>query len=533
MRLCISASCTVGVVRLGDGFRAVSLVRRRGSWCVEKIVEGACEEAGGLVGALTPERLPLLDLGQPPLFVVGVDAREVLVRQMEVPLHRSSDIDASLEFQAEPLLPYPIEEALLDKVVLSRDREGAILTLLAVRRSAVDALVKGFLACGVEPDVISCVPQALVNLARVTEDLGEAAIVVHLGEEAVTFVLLERGKLLAARGLSRGGALSSGSKKSEYFQEVCRSFFALTRQWEGAPFERVHLVGPMSMDAAFVEELSSELGLAALQMVPSEALAGVSIEEFHRLAVPIGLALAGQPSVGLQVDFLQKAGTTSRRWQRLKKPLLAYLAASLVTAILLVGWGKFEAIKTLSRSKEGYVELLALLGKSYDQFEEEYRATKPIDPAYLTNKTLLSLDELDAEALNRRLFVLNGQTKVLTTPIALLPDVPQVSDVLSWLSGLAKEACGDEQEVDGRLALQMENFAYTMVKRPEQNKPKERYQVRVELEFSTSVPRIARELHRELLEPNAFIDPASEVTWTVTRQKYRTSFLLKDKTRYP
>ena len=59
-----------------------------------------------------------------------------------------------------------------------------------------------------------------------------------------------------------------------------------------------------------------------------------------------------------------------------------------------------------------------------------------------------------------------------------------------------------------------------------------KYQVKVDLEFSTSSPRIAREFHDSLIAPNDLIDPKGEVKWSSNRGKYRTSFYLKDKTQY-
>ena len=79
----------------------------------------------------------------------------------------------------------------------------------------------------------------------------------------------------------------------------------------------------------------------------------------------------------------------------------------------------------------------------------------------------------------------------------------------------------------------LENFSYKMVKRPEFNKKKEHYQVKVEIEFSTHTPRYAREFHDILLAPNEIIDPTSDVKWSSERGRYRASFFLKDKTLYP
>jgi type IV pilus assembly protein PilM len=72
-----------------------------------------------------------------------------------------------------------------------------------------------------------------------------------------------------------------------------------------------------------------------------------------------------------------------------------------------------------------------------------------------------------------------------------------------------------------------------MAKRPEQTKKLEKYQVRVELEFSSRNPTDAREFHDALLVPNSFIDAKQGVKWSAAGGKYKAVFFLNDRTPYP
>jgi type IV pilus assembly protein PilM len=114
----------------------------------------------------------------------------------------------------------------------------------------------------------------------------------------------------------------------------------------------------------------------------------------------------------------------------------------------------------------------------------------------------------------------------------LFANTPRVSDVLAWLSqhpaAVLVDAKGNRQP-----KIQIDNFSYTMLKRPQQGKKQEKYQVKVELEFSSPTPKWAREFHDALIAPNDWIDPKGEVKWGSSRGKYKTSFFLKDKTAYP
>ena len=81
--------------------------------------------------------------------------------------------------------------------------------------------------------------------------------------------------------------------------------------------------------------------------------------------------------------------------------------------------------------------------------------------------------------------------------------------------------------------IQLESFSYGMLKRPEQSKKQEKYQVKVEFEFTTATPKLAREFHDALIAPNEIVDPKGEIKWSSNRGRYKTSFFLKDKTIYP
>ena len=104
--------------------------------------------------------------------------------------------------------------------------------------------------------------------------------------------------------------------------------------------------------------------------------------------------------------------------------------------------------------------------------------------------------------------------------------------MLAWLAQHPVIAYQDEAG-QWLSRLKIENFSYVMVKRPVQSKKQEKYQVKIELELSSSTPKWAREFHDALIAPNDWVDPKSEVKWSSNRGKYKTSFYLKDKTLYP
>ena len=117
--------------------------------------------------------------------------------------------------------------------------------------------------------------------------------------------------------------------------------------------------------------------------------------------------------------------------------------------------------------------------------------------------------------------------------IALNPNVPRVSDVLAWLTTHPNVGFEMVPEKNEDASILIENFNYALVKRPEEKKRDLKYQVKIDLEFTSPSPKSAREFHDALIAPNEMVDLKGEIKWSSTRGKYKTSFYLKDKTFYP
>jgi type IV pilus assembly protein PilM len=133
----------------------------------------------------------------------------------------------------------------------------------------------------------------------------------------------------------------------------------------------------------------------------------------------------------------------------------------------------------------------------------------------------------------KRIDYLAKQIEAIPEIFPLQPNIPRVSDLLAWLSEHPQVVSPLKEKEEGALSsLQIENFIYALTKHPEQGKKDEKYQVKVDLEFSSPTPKQAREFHDALIAPNDLVDPKAEVKWSSNRGKYRTSFFLKDKTSY-
>lgn len=492
------------------------------------------------------------------LVVTGLETEEVLVRPLELKLTKAKDIDAVFAFQAEPLLPYTLDKGIVDKILTEKNDSGTSVSVIAVRKDYLHSHIEKWKALEIEPEIVSSIPVALATFTTCCQLPDEIQLVYHLGMNSSALVLVQHGKLLGSHAFPIGfqnfvDALAQDRNMTkeeaekllpdldlsqlslsdillkDILQQVSQAFlkayYFLTKTMKGKNNKKILVVGLGGSLKHFYSDLSRQVNSEAI--VPTCLQWNLTTQQLQEFAIPIGLALTALPGYGEQVNFRQQEFAYPSPWKRLKKPLIIYGALCLLTALCLFLFGQAWLGYREDKLKEEYVKTLQVMNKPYGDFEAEFLKK---NPQYKIGEQLIPLKSISQAGLLARIQQLEKELQSTPDIFPLQPNTPRVSDVLAWLNThpnvLVKE--GDKAVPQ----LQIENFVYSMVKRPELNKKQEKYQVKVELEFSAATPKQAREFHDALIAPNDFVDPKGEVKWSSNRGRYRTSFFLKDKTSY-
>ncbi len=106
---------------------------------------------------------------------------------------------------------------------------------------------------------------------------------------------------------------------------------------------------------------------------------------------------------------------------------------------------------------------------------------------------------------------------------ALVPNVPRVSDLLSYLSTHPGLVTAEGELKEG---VECERVHYSLTKYPKVGDLSSPYVAKVELELSMGVPQVAREFHELLLKGDLLVNGKKEVAWQGHNKAYRTSFEL-------
>ena len=417
----------------------------------------------------------------------------------------------------------------------------------------------------IEPEIVSCSPAALAAFSQHFSSPESSQLVLHMGETSTLCILTYQGKLQAAltinegtwslsQALERDLATASPAShkdirtlnfleisKEEYPQlcsavehlrlEVIRTVYSLGKQTKGGEITTLLATGEGATFNNLTQALCQTLK-KNIQGPVADPQFNISLTELQKFALPIGAALMALPNGKQAINFRQREFAYPYPWKRYKQPVTFYLGLCAALAVVFYLMSMAYVSYREDQVRQEYSDLLQFMHKPYVEFEREFE-TKAAGKNLSEQAEVLDIKSLTQKDIAERLQYLDKEMQSSPYYYPLMPNVPTVSDVLAWLSTHPQVVAKDPKTGAVKPLLEIENFNYTMVKRPDQTKKQEKYQVKVEIEFSSPTPKLAREFHDALIAPNAFVDPKGEVKWSTNRGLYRASFFLKDKTVYP
>jgi type IV pilus assembly protein PilM len=330
---------------------------------------------------------------------VGLASPRVIVRPVELPAMPEDDLGGALRFQAQELIPIPIEEAVFDFQVLESfpplEGEGtgtSRVLLAAAHRETVQRVVDAVRGAGLRVGAVDVVPLALVRtLAGYGEPVepgaeaivsfggGTTVVVVHeAGLPRFVRILGVGGRQLTdvvardldlpldtAESVKRQGELAPNDFAArataamerplvELLEEIRGSIDYYRTQPGSVPVRRVLVTGGGSRLAGLSDRLARVLGVPVDGARPRDHVVvgdiGFPVEELPTLdpylAVPIGLALGGT-GTARRIDL-----STVERRAAVDRRLIAGLAAAGVALIAILGLVTVQKSDDVSHARD-------------------------------------------------------------------------------------------------------------------------------------------------------------------------------------
>jgi type IV pilus assembly protein PilM len=321
--------------------------------------------------------------------VVGVSSQRVIVRQADVTAMSDVELRSALNFEAQELIPIPVDEAVLDfqviDPVLPNSDPNSPPNMRILLAAAQRDMVNKHLAAvrGADLDVVAVDPIALAVLRAVpAAPVGFAEAVVSIGGDLTTIAIREGNSTRFVRVLNIGGSdltealsreLALNAQSAEDLKrrsangapvavaaqaqsalslrmgglvdEIRGSLDFFLAQTDTEQVGRIILTGGAIQTEGLVSRLEAALGSSVEVANPLAAVAvgrtGLSDTQLRQSApymlAPVGLALWGTAGDQRPISLMPKEVLAARRQRQ--QAGLGVVAVGAVAALLVVVTG--------------------------------------------------------------------------------------------------------------------------------------------------------------------------------------------------
>jgi len=250
-------------------------------------------------------------------IVSGLDARDVLLRNLHLKLKSKREILSALPFQVEHLLPYSQDELLLLPTLHPSEGETDVF-LLATAKSTLEKHLIDLTTLQIDPDVVSCTPLALYRFANHFFPNHSSLFVYHCDEDEHTFIIIKEGRLYGSQ-----------VQRTEDLDRMCA--------YMQKKFPEIRAI------------LHTGIDNLPTPFVPIE----FNEPELAEYAIAIGLAIDAAKADQQSGQFRQET-LSKKEVKRSKKNLFGFLAACAIFMVSTLALGHFHLKK---REKETLIAL--------------------------------------------------------------------------------------------------------------------------------------------------------------------------------
>ena len=238
---------------------------------IQKFIEEPynAQELDGLTNAL---KAILKKIGSYDDAYVALPSSLAVFKSIELPFTSPEKIKLVLPFEVESLLPFPLQDAVIDAVVNTTDigRTTSQVFVVATKRSLLDAAITPFLNAGVRIKKVTIGALELYGLLRSYNlyDVKGISFVIDLLSDRTTILLLVNNQLRAIRVLAEGisnETIRSQLDEHHTLDTATQHFFAKIQFTIQAMIKNERMQEPITSilltgAGAYVPEITSYIG---------------------------------------------------------------------------------------------------------------------------------------------------------------------------------------------------------------------------------------------------------------------------------
>lgn len=286
----------------------------------------------------------------PEGVVTAVDGSEASLRVVDLPAGAAKRIGEVLPFELESVLPFPVEEAVVDYQPIDRVGETIRVLATAAPRARISARLAELNDAGIDPRELAVGAAALDGLVALVPALQSPGphVIIDVRETSTDVCILHNGKCELARTLSFGtdalmGTGSADATSSAFATALHRTMIAY-RAAGGTEPATVFVAGQAATMGNVAEWIGSILATEA-HVLPLPPVAGA--DDMARAAFARAAALGGRlAGRGKRIDLRQGEFAMKRAMGALRQHarLIAICAGVVFAAFVFSTWARWAVL---------------------------------------------------------------------------------------------------------------------------------------------------------------------------------------------
>ncbi|NGX34238.1 MAG: hypothetical protein K1060chlam1_00589 [Candidatus Anoxychlamydiales bacterium] len=443
------------------------------------------------------------------LITSALEASDVIIKDTDFSIKKSFFIKKAIKYLEESISTLDTDKTIISTVYLKKDSK---LKFFITTKEMLNKHLCRLKHINIDPDRVTSVSQALIRFINFYYRDIESSFLIHLAKNKTTCILIKNhqpvktfsikigtNKLIEADKTDRQlnnsqiDVLNINSKSklktdlTHLKKEIEKVFIYFCPSKE----EKHPLIvtGDLNSFSNLSEFLKNDKVTTLLKSPILEKKL-----EYKKFAICIGLSLDALKKDSLSLQFRKDGYTPVKKFENVGKKTLFFTFVVLAFTFLIY-FGSDYFLK----NKESILE-------------QRLSFMKEAENRYLGNKKKEIFTNFYAD-LNKFEKKLENENKLF--PYIL--KVPNVSETLNWLNNHKhlKEA-----EIT-YINYSLENFPTFFTKT-------QAYVAKIEIEFKTKKPSIARSFYDSLSKSDGLVNPNQKTSWKAKDNTYRASFYLKN-----
>lgn len=140
-------------------------------------------------------------------IITTIPNNNLIIRNMELPAMADDNrLAEAIKWESEDHLPFPVESAVEDFKILSREDNKVQVLLVATKRDVVDNIMDAFERISLIPSVMNIQPMALLSIAEYQNLIDDTVAIIDIGAAGTRVVIGDNRNIYLSRNIDIGGS---------------------------------------------------------------------------------------------------------------------------------------------------------------------------------------------------------------------------------------------------------------------------------------------------------------------------------------